>query len=452
MEGPQGLREAIVSGPGLEVLFCSADRHPVADLAREHGVPVERVSDEVMGGLTSAVTPQGLVGVAPFVDVPLEELPEEATCVCVLDGVRDPANVGTVLRSAAAAGADAVVLTSSSVDLYNPKTVRASAGSLFHLAVVRGADVREAVAALRQRNLAVYATGARGEVDLYSLDLSGPAAFLFGDGAGGLAEEAASAADATVRVPVAGRARSLNLGAAATVCLFEMARQRVAGARLEEVVRAAAHDMRSPLTALKGFASTLLSRWPELGPDDRELVLRGILADVERVSLTVRSLTDAARLSAGTLESARDEVDVGRVVAELGSLLEEGGGGPPVIWAGEEVRVVTDRERLRAAVGAMLEAAAWWAQEGPIRATASHAGGELRVEVFRAATELSPTEAQALFVPGRAGKIGLFVARRVAEAQSGTVTAEVAGGLRLHLRIPVDSVGRSRQPPGSLRG
>ena len=134
VEGAQAVGEAVDS---LETLFFTGP-NAVVETAMAAGVALIEVSAEVMERLTSTVTPQGLVGVAPFLDVPLDGLSRELGCVAVLCAVRDPGNAGTVLRSADASGADAVVFTSESVDVYNPKTVRASAGSLFHLPVVRG--------------------------------------------------------------------------------------------------------------------------------------------------------------------------------------------------------------------------------------------------------------------------------------------------------------------------
>src|SRR5204863_5287341 len=126
------------------------------------GVGTHPVSAEVMGRLTSTVTPQGIVAVTGFVDRPLQDLPAGARCVPVLVEIRDPGNAGTIVRSADAAGADAVLVTGSSVDLYNPKTVRATAGSLFHLPVVRGVGAAEAVGFLRERGFTILAADAEG--------------------------------------------------------------------------------------------------------------------------------------------------------------------------------------------------------------------------------------------------------------------------------------------------
>jgi TrmH family RNA methyltransferase len=148
--------------------------------------------------------------------------------VAVLAEIRDPGNAGTVLRTADAAGAAAVVFAGDAVDPYNGKAVRASAGSLFHLAVVREPDPLATLGALRAAGLRVLAADARGEADLDDLadagDLGRPTAWLFGSEAHGLPPDLAAAADARVRVPIHGRAESLNLAAAAAVCLFTTAR------------------------------------------------------------------------------------------------------------------------------------------------------------------------------------------------------------------------------------
>src|SRR5438876_178697 len=128
-------------GRFIHGLGGSGRAEPTVTAARSAGIPVHPVSDEVMEALTSTVTPQGVVAVAAFLDRSVEDaIAPGARCVPVLIHVRDPGNAGTILRSADAAGADAVVFARASVDVYNPKVVRASAGSLFHVPVVRDAE------------------------------------------------------------------------------------------------------------------------------------------------------------------------------------------------------------------------------------------------------------------------------------------------------------------------
>ncbi|MBP2708049.1 RNA methyltransferase [Microbispora sp. RL4-1S] len=228
-EGPQAVREALaVEGVTVE-LFATADaevRHAdIVAAAVARGIPVHRSSGEVMTELTQTVTPQGLLAVCRFVHVPLPEaVPPGARLVAVLAHVRDPGNAGTVLRTADAAGADAVVFTDASVDPYNGKCVRASAGSLFHLPVATGAPVPDAVRHARQAGLRVLAADGTATRTLDEVDLSGPTAWLFGNEAWGLPPELLELADEVVRVPIYGRAESLNLATAAAVCLYASAR------------------------------------------------------------------------------------------------------------------------------------------------------------------------------------------------------------------------------------
>ncbi len=231
-EGPQAVREAVARQATVTEVFVTrdaADRH--ADLvdAAGHAAPVHLVSGEVMSALAQTVTPQGVVAVCRTLDRPLGEVLGAAPrLVAVLAHARDPGNAGTVLRTADAAGADAVVLTGDSVDPYNAKCVRATAGSLFHLPVAIGHDVAHDLPALRAAGLRVLAADGHAEVDLDAASdeglLDGPTAWVFGNEAWGLPEETRALADAVVKVPIHGRAESLNLATAAAVCLYASAR------------------------------------------------------------------------------------------------------------------------------------------------------------------------------------------------------------------------------------
>ena len=232
-EGPQAVAEAFHCGAQVTDLFVTVPartRHGdlVAAIAAG-GIPVHVVSGEVMDELAQTVTPQGLLAVCGFVDVPLAEVARaKPALVALLANVRDPGNAGTVLRTADAAGAHAVVFADASVDPYNGKCVRASAGSLFHLPVVAGTRLEEAVVSLREAGLRIVAADGRAGRPLDDPEvqarLAGPTAWMFGNEAWGLPPELVALADEPVAVPIYGRAESLNLAAAAAVCLYASAR------------------------------------------------------------------------------------------------------------------------------------------------------------------------------------------------------------------------------------
>jgi TrmH family RNA methyltransferase len=232
-EGPQAVAEAFHCGAQVTDLFVTVPartrhRDLVAAIAAA-GIPVHVVSGEVMDELAQTVTPQGLLAVCGFVDVPLAEVARAAPAlVALLANVRDPGNAGTVLRTADAAGAHAVVFADASVDPYNGKCVRASAGSLFHLPVVAGTRLEEAVVTLREAGLRIVAADGRAGRSLDDPEvqarLAGPTAWMFGNEAWGLPPDLVALADEPVAVPIYGRAESLNLAAAAAVCLYASAR------------------------------------------------------------------------------------------------------------------------------------------------------------------------------------------------------------------------------------
>jgi len=448
VEGAQAVGEAL-DAAALSFLFHT-EPHPLVVRARDLGVNVVEVAPTVMSRLTSTVTPQGLVGVGPFLDVALSRLPETPSALAILHAVRDPGNAGTVVRSADAAGADAVVFTSSSVDVYNAKTVRATAGSLFHLPVVRAVETDEAIEVARSRGCRVLAMDARGDEELYAADMSGHAAFLFGNEAWGLPPEIARLADATVRVPIASRTESLNLAAAATVCLFEWARQRREGVRtaLETVIASAAHDIRSPLTAMKGFGETLERRWEQMSPEQRSIMLAGIVYDTDRLNMIVRQLVDAARMASGDLDLFPDRVEIATLVRRIADVRRRDPEHASIDWRGPEPVALTDPDRLQMILEAFVDAEAWWGTEGPIGVRGTVDEARIRIEVERAGTRLSQQEAESLFTPRAPGsgaggsKIGLFVARGIASAQGGTVNASVDDGvLRFRLDLPAHLPG-----------
>ncbi len=230
VEGAQAIEEALAFGVVHE-LFGTSDalaQHTVlVSAAERNGIPVSIVTERAAAALSDTVSPQGLVAVCELVDVPLEQALHGAPrLVAVLIDAAEPGNAGSIIRVADAAGADAVVLAGDSVDVHNGKCVRASTGSVFHLPVARHRDALDAVAQARAAGLQILATAADGETTIDDADelLRAPTAWLFGNEAHGLAPSLAAAADHRVRIPIHGRAESLNLATAAALCLYASAR------------------------------------------------------------------------------------------------------------------------------------------------------------------------------------------------------------------------------------
>lgn len=249
-EGPQAVREALALPGCVREVFAlatAADQHlGLLAAASAAGIPWLLVEDGALAGLAETVQPQGVVAVCGVLDVPLAAVASAGPLLVVCADVRDPGNAGTVIRCADAAGAAGVVLAGSSVDPYNGKAVRASAGSLFHLPLALHRDAADVVASLRAGGLQVLAADGGGEADLDDAAeaglLDGPTAWLFGNEAWGLPRELAALADHRIRIPLHGRAESLNLATAAAVCLYASARahRRPAGTRATAVRHPAA--------------------------------------------------------------------------------------------------------------------------------------------------------------------------------------------------------------------
>lgn len=237
LEGPQAAREALAHRPDTLVeLFATPtaiEKHSgVRDAARAAGLEVQFAAESVIDAMADTVTPQGIVAVARQSPTSVRDVfAASPRLVAICEEVRDPGNLGTIIRAADAAGADAVVLTGRTVDPYNPKVVRATTGSLFHVPVAVGADLASTVERAHGAGMRVIAADVAGEDFLASRDLlAEPVAWLFGNEARGLDEASLALADLALRLPIYGAAESLNLATAASVCLYESAFAQRAGA------------------------------------------------------------------------------------------------------------------------------------------------------------------------------------------------------------------------------
>ena len=197
----------------------------VLDLARAAGIRVHELQPGVMERVADAVSPQPILGVVAALDVALERVLDDQLLVVLVD-VRDPGNVGAIIRSADGAGAGAVVCCAGSGDVYNPKAVRASAGSIFNVPIVLAKDADATLRTLGEAHVRRLATLMQGGTDYAAADLSGAVAIVLGNEAQGLGAALSSHFDGGLSIPIVGAAESLNVAMAASVLLFDYARRR----------------------------------------------------------------------------------------------------------------------------------------------------------------------------------------------------------------------------------
>lgn len=234
-EGARVVDAALAAHVSIEALYLDAEAElskkelELVETARARGIRVFLLAQGVMARVADTVTPQPILAVVNYLDQTLVDV-ADGTLVVLVD-VRDPGNIGAILRSADAAGIDAVVCCDGCGDLYNPKTVRASAGSLFSVPIVRGGEPAETLDTLAQRGFNTVAMVARDGQDYATANLDGPLALIFGNEAKGLDAATVARCRDAMTIPIAGGAESLNVAMAATVICFELARRRRHGGR-----------------------------------------------------------------------------------------------------------------------------------------------------------------------------------------------------------------------------
>lgn len=265
VEGAELLSVAIAAGRDVEAVYVAPEGGDVAAVVEvtsrvlESGGRVFDLAPGVMERVASTVSPQPLMAVVSYAPALPASL-DDATLVVVCVDVRDPGNLGTVIRTADAAGVDAVVCCDGTVDPTNPKTVRATAGSLFHVPVVAGGSTGSTMAELASRGFTTVATVVRGGTDYVSFDWTGPVALIVGNEASGLDDGLVASLDARVTIPMAGRSESLNVGVSAAVLCFEALRQRRTTASPGP---APSRSTMSPMTT----SATIDAVPPPAGPD-----------------------------------------------------------------------------------------------------------------------------------------------------------------------------------------
>ena len=236
-EGPHLVEMAAASGAVISEVFYTSE-YAVTDAGRDvleglgaampsPGAFIE-VADNVLSKISDTQAPQGILALVSAAEWTLDKLVlGKRPLIAVCDGISDPGNLGTIIRVADAAGGDAVVILPGSCDPYSPKTVRASAGSIFNIPLV-SAGCAEFADFMTEKNIAIYAADVRAERSIYEADLSGSCALVFGNESRGVSDFLLNRAKVSLKIPIAGRAESLNAAMSAAICLYEAVRQRMA--------------------------------------------------------------------------------------------------------------------------------------------------------------------------------------------------------------------------------
>ena len=223
-EIPEGLLLEVYAS---ESFFSTPDGMSAQSRLLEYGIPAQTAADSVFAYLSDTRSPQGILAVVKQLEYGMKDLVRSLLpMIVVLENVQDPGNLGTILRSAEAAGASGVLLGPGCADIYNPKVTRSTMGSIFRVPFVYTEDLKDSILYLKGQGVRVLAAHLKGSRELYQESCAVPLAFLIGNESRGLTDETAALADRAVRIPMSGSVESLNAAVAASILMFEAKRQR----------------------------------------------------------------------------------------------------------------------------------------------------------------------------------------------------------------------------------
>lgn len=199
----------------------------LTDKGKSHGVVVEEVSDSVFKSVSDTQTPQGIMAIVQMPEYHLDDLlADEHTHLLILESVQDPGNLGTMVRTGEGAGITGVIMNKTTVDLFNPKTIRSTMGSIYRVPFFVTDNLMQTLNELKSKNISLYAAHLKGEMSYDEADYTGKVGFLIGNEGNGLTSEAADAADSYIKIPMEGQVESLNAAISAALLMYETNRQR----------------------------------------------------------------------------------------------------------------------------------------------------------------------------------------------------------------------------------
>ncbi len=233
VEGLRSVKESIISHAEIEYflysdsLFETKGGKDLFSLIDKNYENVYNITDKLLKEISDTQNPQGIIAVVRFNKNSLNEaLKERNNFLILLDRVQDPGNMGTIIRTADALGANGILITSGCVDPYNPKTIRATMGSIFHIPLIHYDNVDEVLLDLKKRNIEVISTGLESSRPCYEIDFTKDFVLVIGNEASGISERVQELSDTIVKIPMQGRAESLNAAIASGIVMYEASRQR----------------------------------------------------------------------------------------------------------------------------------------------------------------------------------------------------------------------------------
>lgn len=451
VDSPNVLQEALETGAEISTIlvtngFLDSDSELVIS-ARGLGVTVACVDEAEMSEIASTKTPQGVAAAVAIRNATVAEV-AKSSVLAVLDSVQDPGNVGAILRSADCFGAG-VLLGRGCADLYNPKVVRSSAGAIFHTVAARELDLPPILEQLKSDGFTLVGADADSETSFAEFDYPSKCALVLGNEAAGLSESVRGALDQSVAVPMRRRSQSLNVAIAGSMILHAACAAAPSSLDLAAVVSSVNHDLRSPLTSVKGFASTIEKRWDSLDDDLKREMVGQISAASDRLLRAVSDLVDTARLERGEVRCVPIAFDPRPVIADAAEQVGAEYRDVEMEISMEQLQfeLYADRDRFIQAMRVLLENAAKHGN-GQVKVSVSSGHGWIEIDVADNGGGLTAEEVE-LVMNGRLELrsrgsqpsgigLALHVVAGVAELQGGELSAlERSGrGSTFCLRLP----------------
>lgn len=232
VEGIRSVEEAISSGAHVQYCLCSenisGDRiESLQRAAQKKGIKIYMISGDLIDEICDTETPQGIVAIVDRENYSLKQLTSGTDFLVIADRIQDPGNLGTIIRTADAAGADGVVLSEGTVDPYSPKVLRSTMGSVFHIPVVSVPDICDAIDTMKENGFSIYASSLEGSSPYYSREYNGKVAIVIGNEASGVDPKILLKSDRLIKIPMPGQAESLNAAVAGGILMFEVIRKRL---------------------------------------------------------------------------------------------------------------------------------------------------------------------------------------------------------------------------------